>query len=102
MIASGEARRIHRSAIRRLWKPDSLKFAGTMADRSLPRLLSLGVFGLIFASIAFMRRDDALDLWWQSGAPTALIGLVCGVTVYALTAVYGRVLAIAVVPTIRW
>jgi hypothetical protein len=71
-------------------------FAATTA------LLTLGVFGLIFASIAFMRRDDALDLWWQSGAPTALIGLVCGVTVYALTAVYGRVLAIAVVPTIRW
>ena len=65
-------------------------------------LLTLGVFGLIFASIAFVRRDDALDLWWQSGAPIALIGMVCGVTVYALTAVYGRALAIVVAPTLRW
>jgi hypothetical protein len=28
--------------------------------------------------------------------------MACGVTVYALTAVYGRALAIAVAPTLRW
>ena len=52
------------------------------------------MFGLIFASATFVRRDDAFDLWWQTGAPTVLIGIACGVAVYALTAVYGRALAI--------
>jgi hypothetical protein len=65
-------------------------------------LLTSGVFGLIFTSVAFVRRDGAFDLWWQTGAPTVLIGIICGVAVYALTAVYGRALAIAVVPTLRW
>jgi hypothetical protein len=32
-------------------------------------LLTIGVFGLIFASAAFVKRDDAFDLWWQTGAP---------------------------------
>lgn len=65
-------------------------------------LLTIGGFGLIFASTAFVRRDDAFDLWWQTGGPTISIGIVCGVAVYALTAVYGRALAIAVAPTSRW
>jgi membrane protein DedA with SNARE-associated domain len=65
-------------------------------------LLTLGVFGLLFASAAFLRRDDSFELWWQTGAPTILIGIACGVAVYALTAVYGRALAIAVAPTLRW
>lgn len=65
-------------------------------------LLTIGVCGAIFASAAFVRRDDTFDLWWQTGAPTVLIGIACGVAVYALTAVYGRALAIAVAPTLRW
>ena len=65
-------------------------------------LLTIGVFGLIFASAAFVKRDDAFELWWQTGAPTVLIGIACGVAVYALTAVYGRALAIAVASTLRW
>jgi hypothetical protein len=65
-------------------------------------LLTIGLFGLIFASVALVRREDAFDLWWQTGAPTVLIGIVCGVAVYALTAVYGRTLAIAIAPTLRW
>ena len=64
-------------------------------------LLTLGVFGLIFASTAFVRREDSLDLWWQTGAPTVLVGIACGVAGYVLTAVYGRALAIAVAPTLR-
>lgn len=80
-----------------------------LAPRSVSRLwqalglalLTSGVFGLIFASVAFLRRDDAFDLWWQTGGPTVLIGVACGVTVYALTAVYGRALAIAVAPARR-
>lgn len=65
-------------------------------------MLTLSVFGLIFASGAFVRRDDAFDLWWQTGAPTVLIGLAYGVAVYALTAVYGRALVITIAPRLRW
>lgn len=80
-----------------------------LAPRGLSRLwqvlglalLTLGLFGGIFASTAFVRRDHAFDLWWQTGAPTVLTGIACGVVVYALTAVYGRALAIAVAPTPR-
>jgi hypothetical protein len=65
-------------------------------------LVTIGLFGLIFASIAFVRRDGAFGFWWQPGAPTVLISIACGVAVYALTAVYGRALAIAIAPTLRW
>jgi hypothetical protein len=65
-------------------------------------LLTLGLFGMIFALTAFVRRDSAFDLWWQTGAPTVLTSVACGVVVYALTAVYGRALAIAVAPTLQW
>jgi membrane protein DedA with SNARE-associated domain len=65
-------------------------------------LLTTGVFGLLLASAAFVRRNDAFDLWWQTGTLTVSIGIACGVVVYALTAVYGRVLAIAILPTLRW
>ncbi len=80
-----------------------------MAPRGVSRLwqvlglalLTIGVFGLIFSSVAFARRDEAFALWWQTGAPTVLIGIAGGVAVYALTAVYGRALAIAVASTLR-
>ena len=81
-----------------------------LAPRGLSRLwqalglalLTLGLFGMIFASTAFVRRDSASDLWWQTGAPTLLTGLACGVVVYALTAVYVRALVIGIAPTVRW
>ena len=81
-----------------------------LAPRSVSRLwqvvglafLTIGVFGMIFASVAFLRRDDAFDLWWQTGAPTVVVGFACGVAVCALTAIFGRALAIAVAPTLRW
>jgi branched-subunit amino acid ABC-type transport system permease component len=45
-----------------------------LAPRGLSRLwqvlglalLTIGVFRVIFASAAFVRRDDAFDLWWQN------------------------------------
>jgi hypothetical protein len=64
-------------------------------------LLTTGVFGLLLVSAAFLGRNDAFDLWWQTGALTVSIGIACGVVVYALTAVYGRVLAIAATATFR-
>jgi membrane protein DedA with SNARE-associated domain len=76
--------------VSRLWQVLGLAF------------LTIGVFAMIFASTAFVRRDDSFELWWQTGAPTVLIGIACGVAAYALTAVYGRALVLAVAPTLRW
>ncbi|MDQ4129277.1 MAG: DedA family protein, partial [Actinomycetota bacterium] len=64
-------------------------------------LLTVGVFGLVFASAAYVRRDHLFGPWLQDGLPTVSISLTCGVAVYALTAVYGRALAIAVAPRLR-
>jgi hypothetical protein len=64
-------------------------------------LLTLGVFAIIFSSAALLRRDDSFDLWWQTGGPIVVLGVVCGVAVYALTAVHGRALAVAVAPAFR-
>ncbi len=64
-------------------------------------LLTLGVFGFVLSSAALLRRDDSFDLWWQTGGPVVLLGVVCGVALYTLTAVHGRTLAIAVAPALR-
>jgi membrane protein DedA with SNARE-associated domain len=64
-------------------------------------LLTLGVFAIILSAAALLRRDDSFDLWWQTGGPIVVLGVVCGVVVYALTAVHGRALAVAVVPAFR-
>jgi hypothetical protein len=64
-------------------------------------LLTFGVFGLVLSSAAFLRRDDSFDLWWQTGGPIVALGVLCSVAGYALTAVHGRALAIAVAPSLR-
>jgi hypothetical protein len=64
-------------------------------------LSTLGVFGVVPASSAFIRREELLDPWWQTGGPVMVCGVAFGVAIYALTAVYGRVLAIAAVPALR-
>jgi hypothetical protein len=64
-------------------------------------LLTIGVLGLIF-SAASTGRDDAFDLWWQTASPIVVLGIAWGIAVYALTAVYGRALMIAVAPALRW
>lgn len=64
-------------------------------------LFTLGVFGVVLASSALIRRDDLLDPWWQTGGPVMVCGVAFGVAIYALTAVYGRVLAIAALPALR-
>jgi len=65
-------------------------------------LLALGLLGGVFLISLFVERDASFDdLWWQAGGPMMLIGISLGVTAYAATAVYGRVLAIAVAPTVR-
>ncbi len=64
-------------------------------------LFTLGVFGVVLATSAFIRREELLDPWWQTGGPVMVCGVAFGVAIYALTAVYGRVLAIAAVPALR-
>ena len=64
-------------------------------------LLTLGVFGVVLAPSAFIRRDDLLDPWWQTGGLAMVCGVGLGVAIYAPTAVYGRVLVIAAVPALR-
>jgi membrane protein DedA with SNARE-associated domain len=65
-------------------------------------LLTFGLFVTVFLFSLFVERDRSFDdLWWQGGGPVMLLGLALGVVVYATTAVYGRVLATAVVPSLR-
>ena len=65
-------------------------------------LLTFGLFVTVFLFSLFVERDRSFDdLWWQGGGPVMLLGLALGVVVYATTAVYGRVLATAVVPSQR-
>ena len=64
-------------------------------------LITLAVFGVVLASLALVRRDDLLGAWWQTGGPVMVLGAVFAVAIYALTAVYGRGLAIAALPAFR-
>ena len=65
-------------------------------------LLALGLLGGVFLISLFVERDGSFDdVWWQFGGPIMLLGIFIGITVYASTAVYGRVLAIAAAPTLR-
>jgi membrane protein DedA with SNARE-associated domain len=80
-----------------------------LAVRALPplwdilalALLAFGVFGGIFLSSLLLTPDASLDLWQQTGGPIMLLGSVLGVMVYASTVVYGRILAMAMTPTVR-
>jgi len=65
-------------------------------------LLALGLLGGVFLIPLLAERDASFhDVWWQNGGPMMLLGIALGVIVYAATAVYGRVLAIAMAPTLR-
>ncbi len=65
-------------------------------------LLAFGLLVTIFLFSLFVERDGSFDdAWWQGGGPIMLLGLALGVVVYATTAVYGRVLATAVAPSLR-
>ncbi len=65
-------------------------------------LLALGLLGGVFLISLFVERDGSFDdAWWQAGGPIMMLGIALGVTVYATTATYGRLLAIAVAPSLR-
>jgi membrane protein DedA with SNARE-associated domain len=65
-------------------------------------LLALGLLGGVFLFSLFVERDGSFDdIWWQAGGPLMLLGISLGVTVYAATSVFGRILMIAAAPTLR-
>jgi membrane protein DedA with SNARE-associated domain len=63
-------------------------------------LFALGVFGVIFVSTFVVVGYASFELWWQTGGLMVLLGDVLGVGTYALITVYGRVLAIALAPSL--
>jgi membrane protein DedA with SNARE-associated domain len=64
-------------------------------------LLVLVFFGIVFLVSLLLDEPGSLALWWETGGPIMLLGAALGVPAYAATAVYGRVLAIAMAPTLR-
>ena len=64
-------------------------------------LLTLGLFGIVLLFSLLVEDAGSLSLWWRTGGPFMLLGAAVGVVAYASTAVYGRVLAIAVAPSLR-
>jgi membrane protein DedA with SNARE-associated domain len=65
-------------------------------------LLAFGLLVTIFLFSLFVERDGSFDdAWWLGDGPIMLLGLALGVVVYATTAVYGRVLATTMVPSLR-
>jgi hypothetical protein len=63
-------------------------------------LFALSVFGVIFVSTFVVVGYASFELWWQTGGLIVLLGDVLGVGTYALITVYGRVLAIALAPSL--
>ncbi len=63
-------------------------------------LFALGVFGAIFVCTFVVLGYASFELWWQTGGLIVLLGDVLGVGTYALITVYGRVLAIALAPSL--
>lgn len=57
--------------------------------------VALGFFGILLLSSLFVERDEAFGVWWQTGAPSVLVGVAVGGVSYALTTVYGRALVVA-------
>jgi hypothetical protein len=63
-------------------------------------LFTLGVFGALFVSTFLVIGYASIELWWQTGGLIVLLGDVLGVGTYALITVYGRVLTIALAPSL--
>lgn len=65
-------------------------------------LLTVGLFGILFLLSLIVEDPGSLALWWRTGGgPIMLLGAALGTLAYASTVVYGRVLAIATVPSLR-
>lgn len=64
-------------------------------------LLVLGFFGVVLLLSLLVEDAGSLRSWWETGGPIMLLGAAVGVVLYASTAVYGRALAVAMVPSLR-
>lgn len=54
-------------------------------------LLALGLFGAVFVFALLLARGESFGLWWWTGRPITLLGVVLGIGVYASSTVYGRI-----------
>ena len=76
---------------------------GTSLLRQVLGLAVLGV-GLVASFLApalLTTRVSPVVRWWYAGGPLLVLTLALGILVYALTVVYGRALAIALLPSLR-
>ncbi|MFL5806774.1 MAG: DedA family protein [Roseiflexaceae bacterium] len=64
-------------------------------------LLGGGVVASFFSVALLLGRIRPLERWWQAGGSLLLLAIALGVLSYTLTAVYGRALAIAILPSLR-
>jgi membrane protein DedA with SNARE-associated domain len=64
-------------------------------------LLGGGVVAGAFSIALPLGRVRLLEHWWYAGGSLLLLALAAGVLSYTLTTVYGRALAIAVLPSLR-
>jgi membrane protein DedA with SNARE-associated domain len=64
-------------------------------------LLSGGVVAGFFSFTLMLGRIRPLERWWQAGGWLLLLAIGVGVLSYTLTTVYGRALAIAILPSLR-
>jgi membrane protein DedA with SNARE-associated domain len=79
-----------------------LKPQGTTLSR---QALGLALFGgsLVagaFTIVLLFGRVRPIERWWQAGGSVLLLAMAVGVLCYTLTMVYGRALAIAVLPSL--
>ncbi len=74
---------------------------------SLPRqtlglsLLALAMLAVLFVATLLATRYESFALWWQTGGPIVVLGIVLGIVVYALTTAYGRAVATDTSPAPR-
>ena len=68
--------------------------------------LGLGLLGgslvaAFFTAALLLQRVTPLVYWWQTGGSLLLLAITVGIFCYTLTTVYGRALAIALLPSLR-
>jgi membrane protein DedA with SNARE-associated domain len=76
---------------------------GTSLSRQALGLALLGgsVVAGFFSFALMLGRIRPLERWWQAGGSLLLLAIAMGVLSYTLTTVYGRALAIAILPSLR-
>jgi len=74
---------------------------------SLPRqvaglaVLAGGLVACFLVPSVYLHVNGPLSRWWDGGGPLLLLTITLGIVSYSLTTVYGRALAIAILPSLR-